>query len=47
MLTGTLGAFDVIANVLLCPRFTKMSEDLQWQSSNIKLPIKYRYVHCT
>lgn len=47
MLTGTLGAFHFIENMLLYPEFTKMSEDTQWLSTNIKPSIKYIDVNCT
>lgn len=47
MLAGTLGAFDFIENMLLYPKFTKMSDHPQWPSTNIKSPIKCIDVNCT
>lgn len=47
ILTGTLGAFDVIENMLLYPEFTKMSDYTQWPGTNIKSSIKYIDINCT
>lgn len=42
-----MGAFDFIENMLLHSEFTKMSEDTQWPSTNIKPSIKSIDVNCT
>lgn len=40
MLTGALGAFYFIENMLLYPDFTKTSDYTQWPGTNIKSSIK-------